>query len=373
MGKTKWGIGGNEIHSDNIFSIRKISIQQLINDYHLNKIIIPDFQREQDLVKIKSIYKNHKKKAKIGENWLMQQGSLTICVLELDNKKYRLYLIDGQHRLLAMDKLLKKKIITDEEILIQMKKCNNIKEIKQYFKTININSKIELQYQQIENDFYDLLITNFKKKIKSLYPNAFSKTRNTSKNYQFYHIDEFLEMFDLKKMRETEFVKEDNKLDIDLLLQKICNLNLEIYDKYNLIKKNSDISNYLYKTSLNKLEKSGFYLALKNVKWIDYLLGKKENLLIIPQKVKKQKIPKRIRIQVWEKRFGDMGKGGCYCCKNIIDKTEFHAGHIIPEFKGGSIEINNLEPICGSCNSSMGTEDMHSFIKKYYPIKEENI
>ena len=62
-----------------------------------------------------------------------------------------------------------------------------------------------------------------------------------------------------------------------------------------------------------------------------------------------------------------------YCCKTIIDKTEFHAGYIIPEFKGGSIEINNLEPICGSCNSSMGTEDMHSFIKKYYPIKEENI
>ena len=66
-----------------------------------------------------------------------------------------------------------------------MKKCNNIKEIKQYFKTININSKIELQYQQIENDFYDLLITNFKKKIKSLYPNAFSKTRNTSKITNF--------------------------------------------------------------------------------------------------------------------------------------------------------------------------------------------
>ena len=35
-----------------------------------------------------------------------------------------------------------------------------------------------------------------------------------------FTIDEFLEMFDLKKMRDTEFVIEDNKLDIDLLLQK---------------------------------------------------------------------------------------------------------------------------------------------------------
>ena len=149
MGKLN---GYRRMKSIQIIFFNQISIQQLINDYHLNKIIIPIF-KENRFNKIKSIYKNHKKKAKVGENWLMQQGSLTICVLELDNKKYRLYLIDGQHRLFAMEKLLQKNIINDEEILIQMKKCDSVKEIKQYFRTININTKIELQYQQIENDF----------------------------------------------------------------------------------------------------------------------------------------------------------------------------------------------------------------------------
>ena len=67
-----------------------------------------------------------------------------------------------------------------------------------------------------------------------------------------------------------------------------------------------------------------------------------------------------------------MGKGECFCCQSELDKTDFHTGHIIAEFEGGKIEINNLEPICGSCNSSMGIMNMNEFINKYYP-KEKKI
>ena len=45
MGKTKWGIGGNEIHSDNVFMIKKLKMSQLITYYNSGVIQIPNFQR----------------------------------------------------------------------------------------------------------------------------------------------------------------------------------------------------------------------------------------------------------------------------------------------------------------------------------------
>ena len=49
-----------------------------------------------------------------------------------------------------------------------------------------------------------------------------------------------------------------------------------------------------------------------------------------------------------------------------------HAGHIIPEKDGGDTTIDNLIPICSGCNSSMGSENMNSFIKRFYPKNMNN-
>ena len=43
----------------------------------------------------------------------------------------------------------------------------------------------------------------------------------------------------------------------------------------------------------------------------------------------------------------------------------FSCGHIIAEANGGELKLDNLKPICGSCNSSMNTCNMNDFIKKY--------
>ena len=72
----------------------------------------------------------------------------------------------------------------------------------------------------------------------------------------------------------------------------------------------------------------------------------------------KKKIPKAIRQQVWLKNNGEVFKEKCNViwCKNIISVFNFHVGHNIPESKGGSIEIENLRPICPNCNLSMGSK-----------------
>lgn len=82
---------------------------------------------------------------------------------------------------------------------------------------------------------------------------------------------------------------------------------------------------------------------------------------------KKQSIPKSLKRQVWCQWIGrEKGIAKCLCCNVVdIEKDSFACGHIIAESKGGKLEVNNLKPVCMSCNSSMGTINMNDFIKKY--------
>jgi 5-methylcytosine-specific restriction endonuclease McrA len=85
------------------------------------------------------------------------------------------------------------------------------------------------------------------------------------------------------------------------------------------------------------------------------------------KKKKKQAIPKNVRNIVWNHYIGeDIIKHRCLCCKKVlITNTNFEVGHVLSEKNGGTHEINNLRPICGACNHSMGTENMIEFVVKY--------
>ena len=79
-------------------------------------------------------------------------------------------------------------------------------------------------------------------------------------------------------------------------------------------------------------------------------------------------IPKKIRGEVWNNHFGSSTKGECYCCKKALDIfDDWHSGHIVPHSDGGADTAINLRPVCGSCNLSMGTENMDAFKARCYP------
>lgn len=73
------------------------------------------------------------------------------------------------------------------------------------------------------------------------------------------------------------------------------------------------------------------------------------------------------KIRVWNKHIGDeIGKTKCLCCKlQDIYQASFSCGHIISEYNGGELKLDNVKPICASCNSSMGTKNMDEYIKEH--------
>lgn len=72
----------------------------------------------------------------------------------------------------------------------------------------------------------------------------------------------------------------------------------------------------------------------------------------------KKKIPKALRNQVWLTHIGKKFEHKCWVtwCKNVITPFSWECGHNIPESKGGTLDIDNLRPLCSTCNGSMGDQ-----------------
>lgn len=83
-------------------------------------------------------------------------------------------------------------------------------------------------------------------------------------------------------------------------------------------------------------------------------------------KYTKKCIPKPLKLQVWCYYIGrEKGIAKCFCCKiRDIEKDSFHCGHVVAEKNGGELNLDNLRPICGSCNSAMGSTNMEEYIKQ---------
>lgn len=83
--------------------------------------------------------------------------------------------------------------------------------------------------------------------------------------------------------------------------------------------------------------------------------------------IKRKTIPKKIRNLVWETYISKKDRlGKCFCCRNKeISSDEWHCGHVISDKNKGKPEIENLRPLCSSCNLSMSDMNMYEFINYY--------
>jgi len=80
---------------------------------------------------------------------------------------------------------------------------------------------------------------------------------------------------------------------------------------------------------------------------------------------KRKAVPKKIRYMVWRQYVGDSLNGKCYCCDGDIIIENWHVGHVISVARGGGNIVENLRPLCASCNLSMGERHMGDFIREY--------
>ena len=131
------------------------------------------------------------------------------------------------------------------------------------------------------------------------------------------------------------------------------------------------IKRWITKTVLPAIRKTGVYNHTEEIKKLKKRIAELENKETKQKnktgRKKKETIPKAVRLKVWSEYIGyNNADGKCFCCRDkVIHIEDFQCGHIQSEHDGGKVNIQNLRPICGICNRSMGTKHMFEFMEQY--------
>uniref|UniRef100_A0A6C0F0Q5 HNH endonuclease 5 domain-containing protein n=1 Tax=viral metagenome TaxID=1070528 RepID=A0A6C0F0Q5_9ZZZZ len=172
-----------------------------------------------------------------------------------------------------------------------------------------------------------------------------------------------------KKRKDNDYTVENIKRIKRIKLESDSNTNLihsHTHPKPNVIKRKYIKTN---KKRNNRKKRKYNKKNLRNINTYNHKIsktntGNTNNLHApepdthIPYHNHKEPIPKRIRELVWTTHNGETFSNKCYVswCDNKLNVFNFQVGHDIPESKGGTIDIDNLKPICGNCNLSMGNK-----------------
>lgn len=82
-----------------------------------------------------------------------------------------------------------------------------------------------------------------------------------------------------------------------------------------------------------------------------------------PPPRRRASLPLAVRAAVWNRSFGERaGTGACASCGVQLTQQTYECGHIVPVARGGTNHVDNLRPLCRTCNRSMGARAMTTFV-----------
>jgi hypothetical protein len=347
----KFNLPGVKINEKQNCMEKSITFKQLKKEETLfNR---PPCQTDLDEQKVEEMKKAYLK----NPDYLVYKNKIVIAVVSKEfSDEYKLYVVDGQHRLEMAKELYENNDVNDY-LTICYYKIESDKQMKELFKEINRDSFKNNKYVSLD-EFSETLYDSTKEYLKSKYSIYFPDKKSTINKR--HSLTEFLDILTEKKY----FDKWENLSDIIKDIESANRIFNKLIDYQEYWSQTPDI---FYKDEQTCV-KNGIIMALKNNNFIDYLMDK-EN--ITPDhnfKNQKKTISPKLRIQVWQKEFGDKDENICpfFMCQNMINNglNGFHCGHIISEFNGGETSLDNLRPICSKCNCKMGSVNWNDFERK---------
>ena len=227
---------GKKIDSIDRHTLKKVKISRLVKMKKDGELIIPEFQRDLILSKVRSI-----------ENYYMLNQNIFNYIsnpIQIANYENKLFLIDGQHRLEALLNLTSRMSIDDHELFVNIFLCDNIQSMKELYCNINLD---RLQINEFnESNIQSEIIKDRYLRFKKLLKEKFNQTFYNDPN--IYSLDNFI-----KQLRDINYLERYN--DLNEAYQNIKDLN----DK---------CSTYYTNAMMNKLKLTGKQKKLINNKII---------------------------------------------------------------------------------------------------------
>ena len=332
-------VPAKEFISDKTISIPKY--QRMIEDDHVQSIV--DYQQE--------LYE------KTGK-YDFSMGTISIGhVLDINQKT----IIDGQHRYLACKKLVEQ-YGAEFELIIAEITVKTTPEAFEIHKLINHSRPVSIYGLFDEHNTIKATVEHFSKKYKKYFSRSIHPHK-PNLNSEKIGTD----------LKNSGIVKRLNLTDSDLLIELLENLNA-FYGRHI----NEKCIEWGITPSVkNKFDEVTpcFYLGAWDPRQflhtilVSQITG--QDFRQMKHKIirnERKNIPYSLRINIWNTYIGkSIREGKCYVCDEDINLEAFECGHNISVHNGGKNTIQNLRPICGMCNKSMGSVNMDDWIEMYYP------
>lgn len=262
------------------------------------------------------------------------------------------YIIDGQHRINAF-KSICKNYKNAFDTLVLYEQCDTEKELKEAWDRSNT------VWGQINPPNSDKPKVPRNEAIERLW-------------------NEKLQQYDgTKGMISRSDKPQKPHLNENRFLEKLTTVNFSSYEELETMFNNSNESIKKSQLCLEfkqetpnkwlKCEKYDCFIGLVK-DFTDYMtLSIDPKAVDYNEKRKKKPIPKAVKDAVWKKYHNDNGVAKCFVCEcNEIRMNAFHAGHIVSDKHGGLPVVDNLIPICATCNTSMGATNLYDFKKEHF-------
>ena len=323
-------------------------------------IEIPGIQRIKDDEKINDIMEYQLQYFKKHDSFNFLS---TINIHYVEESK-QLYLIDGQHRFEAIKEMYNK-WGQDINIVIEFINIVTMEELKENYKLINKNTPLPEFSEDIDKEIPEKVAIYFKNK----YSNMWSKNSRARRPHLYFNFFQEALGFLTDKLKITTSIQLQEIIESHN--SKLCNWSITNFPENKTINE----------SMINKCKETGFFLGMfkhtsdeYGYKWVKALLHLETGEVLKPDKKNTKKIPKKIKDDSWNKYVGkEKGNTYCICCDiEEINSKNFIGGHIISRKNGGHDTVDNIIPICSSCNLSMSSTNMDEFIKEYYPDNIDN-
>lgn len=308
------------------------------------KIVPPSFQRLLTSDHAENIYKGIKAKLDKGLQPLLP-GCLIICETVEGNK----WLVDGNHRFEAYKKIYTE-MKEDLRIAVNYISVPDRETAEEIFRIVNKSMPIPEMPDGISLDLPNKLF----KAVEAKYPKLFSESRQCQR----------------PKICRDKFIEALGKLVAEVpgispadFMQKFERYNNVLKNRHwrSFISKPGDTMNRISSMQQKCITYGSVFVGLKpDFQWLFYIYGHTEedsNTILRP------KITAALRLAVYEKHAHDF-RVHCAHCKKAMNAAEFECGHIVSVARGGTTTLNNLVPVCGVCNRSVGSGNIQEFNKE---------
>lgn len=328
---------------------------------------IPRVQRNVDHDHIKAMVEDQKAEYDKYRCFSMLQ-SITVASLGRE-----IFVLDGQHRIYVFSELGRLGYPVNDVLLpVVVYNIRDREELLEYYNRINHHKPIhplELQssWESCGKVFCDLIMINF---------GAYIKLGGEGKGCRCPHIS----MHDLK----THFMGRNMEVKLMEIGCSVLDIWAKVLEINSFIASKAAARDQLCPKTTKRLQecstkaakngcKECFLGMWRRFEWLDialHLLETRQHIHDCASIVAdfsfegttRARVPAVLRQQVWKKHNANLcDEGECFVCKKELHFVDMECGHIVANALGGKETLDNLMPICKTCNRDMGIMNLYTY------------